>query len=93
MGDMPSQATIRVSILTRVSAWVRKRCGWMNSALNAELNASPAAGRAATVAAEDPQLREELKYRNSRAGTRVLPERLPEQASQTTVPADPGTRR
>ncbi|MGS2617926.1 Acg family FMN-binding oxidoreductase [Micromonospora sp. LZ34] len=48
-----------------------------------------AASRAATVAAEDSQQREELEYWTSRAGTGagLPPEVLPEQAPQTTVPA------
>ncbi|MEU3457162.1 nitroreductase family protein [Micromonospora sp. NPDC006766] len=47
-----------------------------------------AAAQAAAVSAEDPELREELEYWTSRAGTGtgLPPEVLPEQAPQTTVP-------
>ncbi|PWU46474.1 nitroreductase [Micromonospora globispora] len=48
-----------------------------------------AAQHAAAVEAEDPQLREELAYWTSRAGTGMglPPEVLPREAPQTTVPA------
>ncbi|TWH69141.1 hypothetical protein JD77_04148 [Micromonospora olivasterospora] len=48
-----------------------------------------AAGHAGAVEATDPQLREELAYWTSRAGTGtgLPPEVLPAQAPQTTVPA------
>ncbi|WP_200215876.1 Acg family FMN-binding oxidoreductase [Micromonospora coerulea] len=55
------------------------------------------AAKAAVVAAEEPELREELAYWTSRAGTGVglPPEVLPEQPPQTTVPGrdfgHPGT--
>lgn len=47
-----------------------------------------AAAQAAVVAAAEPELREELAYWTSRAGTGtgLPPEVLPEQAPQTTVP-------
>ncbi|WP_406036553.1 nitroreductase [Micromonospora sp. NBC_00898] len=53
-----------------------------------KLQLATAAQHAATVEAEDPQLREELAYWTSRAGTGagLPPEVLPEQAPQTTVP-------
>ncbi|MEV5694589.1 nitroreductase family protein [Micromonospora globbae] len=53
------------------------------------LELAAAAAHAGTVEAEDPQLREELAYWTSRAGTGTgLPsDVLPEQAPQTTVPA------
>ncbi|SCL31615.1 Nitroreductase family protein [Micromonospora nigra] len=52
------------------------------------LQLAAAASQAATVEAEDPQLREELDYWTSRTGGSGLPpEVLPEQAPQTTVPA------
>ncbi|BCJ57650.1 Acg family FMN-binding oxidoreductase [Micromonospora endophytica] len=51
------------------------------------LQLAAAASHAATVEAEDPQLREELAYWTSRAGgTGLTPEVLPEQAPETTVP-------
>ncbi|MEH0935876.1 Acg family FMN-binding oxidoreductase [Micromonospora psammae] len=48
-----------------------------------------AASHADTIEAEDPQVREELRYWTSRAGTGtgLPPEVLPEQQPQTTVPA------
>ncbi|MFF4878823.1 Acg family FMN-binding oxidoreductase [Micromonospora sp. NPDC000668] len=53
------------------------------------LELAAAAGHADTVEAEDPQLRAELEYWTSRAGTGtgLPPEVLPEQPPQTTVPA------
>lgn len=47
-----------------------------------------AASHAAAVGANDPQLREELRYWTTRAGTRtgLPPEVLPEQPLETTVP-------
>ncbi|SCL31256.1 Acg family FMN-binding oxidoreductase [Micromonospora inyonensis] len=53
------------------------------------LEVAAAAAHAGAVEAEDPQLREELAYWTSRAGTGtgLPPEVLPEQAPQTTVPA------
>ncbi|MFD2768167.1 Acg family FMN-binding oxidoreductase [Micromonospora eburnea] len=52
------------------------------------MDLAAAASQAGTVAAEDPQTREELEYWTSRAGTGtgLPPEVLPEQAPQTTVP-------
>ncbi|MDZ5447327.1 nitroreductase [Micromonospora sp. 4G57] len=54
-----------------------------------KLQLATAAQHAAEVEAEEPQLREELAYWTSRAGTGtgLPPEVLPEQAPQTTVPA------
>ncbi|TWJ23199.1 Acg family FMN-binding oxidoreductase [Micromonospora endolithica] len=52
------------------------------------LELAAAASHAATVEAEDPQLREELAYWTSRAGGTGLPsDVLPASAPQTTVPA------
>ncbi|GGM35532.1 NAD(P)H nitroreductase [Micromonospora sonchi] len=51
------------------------------------LQLAAAASHAASVEAEDPQLREELAYWTSRSGgVGLTPEVLPEQAPQTTVP-------
>ncbi|MFU8875825.1 Acg family FMN-binding oxidoreductase [Micromonospora sp. SL4-19] len=52
------------------------------------MDLAAAASQAGTVAAEDPETREELDYWTSRAdtGTGLPPEVLPEQAPQTTVP-------
>jgi nitroreductase len=59
--------------------------------LNADqvMELAAAASKAETVAADDPQIREDLQYWTSRpgpAGTGLPPEVLPEQAPQTTVP-------
>ncbi|MDM4718216.1 nitroreductase [Micromonospora sp. WMMA1363] len=52
------------------------------------LELAAAASHAAAVAAEDPQLSEELAYWTSRSGAAGLPPAvLPESAPQTTVPA------
>ena len=54
------------------------------------LELAAAASKAAAVAAEDPQLRDELRYWTDRAGpvgTGLPPEVLPERAAETTVPA------
>ncbi|PWR06363.1 nitroreductase [Micromonospora acroterricola] len=53
------------------------------------LELAATAGHADTVEAEDPELRAELAYWTSRAGTGagLPPEVLPEQPPQTTVPA------
>ncbi|KAB1138928.1 nitroreductase [Micromonospora sp. AMSO12t] len=53
------------------------------------LELAAVASRAASVEAEDSQLREELEYWTSRAGTGtgLPPEVLPAEAPQTTVPA------
>ncbi|MFU8849710.1 Acg family FMN-binding oxidoreductase [Micromonospora sp. SL1-18] len=52
------------------------------------LELAAAAGQAAAIAAEEPELREELEYWTSRAdaGTGLPPEVLPERAPETTVP-------
>lgn len=52
------------------------------------LELAAAAGHAGEVTAEDPQLRDELSYWTSRAGTGtgLPPEVLPEQPPRTTVP-------
>ncbi|MER6590877.1 nitroreductase family protein [Micromonospora purpureochromogenes] len=54
-----------------------------------KLQLASAAQHAATVEAEDPQLREELAYWTNRSGTGtgLPPEVLPEEAPRTTVPA------